>query len=142
MTERRPIFQKTPGAAKIAGGRAARVVLSRDEAETIAIRALGFMAEDEDRIGAFMAETGLSPDDLRDQAASATILTAVLDYLTRDESLLLMFATNADIPPEHLTPALMLLTGEAAVASAEWAATASQSQRAASERPSKIFRRR
>jgi Protein of unknown function (DUF3572) len=95
MIEKRPIFQKTPGAAKAAAGRHDRVRLNQEEAETIALRALGFMAEDEDRIGAFMGETGISPDDLRDHAASPAILTAVLDYLSRDESLLLMFATNA-----------------------------------------------
>jgi Protein of unknown function (DUF3572) len=110
--EKRPIFQKTPGAAKAAGyGEPIR--LDREEAETIALRALGFIAEDEDRIGAFMGETGISPDDLRDHATTPATLTAVLDYLTRDESLLLMFSANADIRPERITPALMLLNGEA-----------------------------
>ena len=138
--EKRPIFQKTPGAANgRPTGQHDRVRLNRDEAETIALRALGFMAEDEDRIGAFMAETGLSPDDLRDQAASPTILTAVLDYLTRDESSLLMFATNADIPPEHITPALMLLTGEADAAMAEWGSASATRD---PDRPSKIMKRR
>ncbi len=130
--EKRPIFQKTPGAAKAAGyGQQVRV--DQDEAETIALRALGFMAEDEDRIGAFMAETGISPDDLRDSATSAVILTAVLDYLTRDESLLLMFSANADIQPERITPALMMLNGEAG---------GSANGDTSPNRPSKIMRRR
>jgi hypothetical protein len=126
--EKRPIFQKTPGAAKTAPG--APVRLDREEAETIALRALGFMAEDEDRIGAFMGETGISPDDLRDNATSAAVLTAVLDYLSRDESLLLMFAGNADIAPEKITPACALLAGD-------WDGGGS-----AAQRPSKIMRRR
>jgi Protein of unknown function (DUF3572) len=130
--EKRPIFQKTPGAAKAAGyGQPVRV--DQDEAETIALRALGFMAEDEDRIGAFMGETGISPDDLRDSATSPAILTAVLDYLTRDESLLLMFSANADIPPERITPALMVLNGEV---------SGQANGNASSNRPSKIMRRR
>jgi hypothetical protein len=130
--EKRPIFQKTPGAAKAAGyGHPLR--LDRDEAETIALRALGFIAEDEDRIGAFMGETGISPDDLRDSATSPAILTAVLDYLTRDETLLLMFATNADIQPDRITPALMVLNGEGGVDGGGSAAPV---------RPSKIMRRR
>jgi hypothetical protein len=129
--EKRPIFQKTPGAAKPAGyGQPVRI--DRDEAETIALRALGFIAEDEDRIGAFMGETGISPDDLRESATSPAILTAVLDYLTRDESLLLMFAANADIQPERISPALMVLNGEADSDSAG---------SPTSDRPSKIMRR-
>jgi hypothetical protein len=138
--EKRPIFQKTPGASGARpNGQPDRVRLNRDEAETIAIRALGFMAEDEDRIGAFMADTGISPDDLRDQAASSPILAAVLDYLTRDESSLLMFAANADIPPEHITPALMLLNGDADAASAEWGGA---DVARGPDRPSKIMKRR
>jgi Protein of unknown function (DUF3572) len=86
--------------------------LSRDEAETIALRGLGFMAEDEDRLGRFMGDTGVDPDDLRQHAGSPQVLTAVLDYLSRDESQLLMFAANADIPPEHIVPALAILSGE------------------------------
>jgi Protein of unknown function (DUF3572) len=133
--EKRPIFQKTPGAAKPSGygaGYGQQVRLGHEEAETIALRALSFIAEDEDRIGAFMGETGISPDDLRDHATSTAILTAVLDYLTRDESLLLMFAANADIQPERITPALMVLNGE----------VDSQGGGPSADRPSKIMKRR
>jgi hypothetical protein len=136
--EKRPIFQKTPGAAKAAAyaaGYVQHMRIDRDEAETIAFRALGFIAEDEDRIGAFMGETGMSPDDLRDHATSPAILTAVLDYLTRDEALLLMFAANADLRPELITPALMVLNGDAG-------SDASGHSRGASDRPSKIIKRR
>ena len=70
--EKRPIFQKTPGARMQL---AERPRLNREEAETIALRALGFLAEDEDRIGAFMGETGISPDDMRDSAASWAAVT-------------------------------------------------------------------
>jgi hypothetical protein len=107
--------------------------LSRDEAETIALRALSFMAEDEDRLGSFLGETGVDPDDLRQNAGSVQVLGAVLDYLSRDETLLLMFATNAAIPPEHIVPALAVLNGEVPEQ-----ATAARDP----DRPSKIMRRR
>jgi Protein of unknown function (DUF3572) len=135
--EKRPIFQKTPGAAKAAAyaaGYVQHVRLNRDEAETIAFRALSFMAEDEDRIGAFMGETGMSPDDLRDHATSPAVVTAVLDYLTRDEALLLTFAAQADLRPELITPALMALNGDTNADGAENGNGAA--------RPSKIMRRR
>jgi Protein of unknown function (DUF3572) len=126
--EKRPIFQKTPGAAKPAHRSGEHVRLSRDEADTIALQALGFMVEDDDRISGFMGETGIAPDDLRNHATAPAILNAVLDYLTRDETLLLMFAANAGIRPELVTPALLILNGEADAGGAE--------------RPSKIMRRR
>ena len=99
MSSYTPPFPKPKGTAR----------LDRDEAETIALRALGFMAEDEDRLGRFMGDTGVSPDVLQQRASSPEILTAVLDFLARDEALLLMFTANADIPPEHIGPALALL---------------------------------
>jgi Protein of unknown function (DUF3572) len=134
--DKRPIFQKTPGAgrtAALAAGYGHQVSVDREEAETIALRALGFIAEDEDRIGAFMGETGISPDDLRLSATSPDILAAVLDYITRDESLLLMFATNTDVPPERITPAFMVLNGEAGPA---------DGSSGLPNRPSKIIKRR
>jgi Protein of unknown function (DUF3572) len=110
--------------------------LSRDDAETIGLRALGFMAEDEDRLGRFMGDTGVAPDDLRQHASSPQVLTAVLDYLSRDESLLLMFAANAAIPPEQILPALGLLTGEGTGLVQQTAPPADPN------RPSKIMKRR
>jgi hypothetical protein len=110
--------------------------LLRDDAETIALRALAFMAEDEDRLSRFMSETGVGPDDLRQHAGSVQVLTAVLDFLSRDESLLLMFTANADIKPEHITPALAMLTGEGDGRYETHAPTPDPS------RPSKIMQRR
>jgi Protein of unknown function (DUF3572) len=127
MSSYTPQFPKPKGTAR----------LDRDEAETIALRALGFMAEDEDRLGRFMGDTGVSPDDLQQRASSPEILTAVLDFLARDEALLLMFTANADIPPEHIGPALALLNGEEA-----WVPSAAPAAKHDPERPSKIMRRR
>jgi hypothetical protein len=122
-----PLFPKP----KSAGNR-----LDRDAAETIAARALGFMAEDEDRLARFMADTGIDPDQLRDHAASTPVLTAVLDFVARDESLLLMFAANADVRPDHVAPALAILSGELTHAIVE-----PPPRQPDPDRPSKIMRR-
>jgi hypothetical protein len=71
-----------------------------DQAEIVALQALAFLAEDAQRLGGFLALTGLGPEELRAQAREAHLLAAVLDHLLRDESQLLVFAANYGIAPE------------------------------------------
>ena len=73
--------------------------MDTDTAETIAISALAFLADDGPRLGRFLAVTGLGPAELRAQASTPRVLAAVLDYLLQDESLLLVFATSNRIAP-------------------------------------------
>ncbi|MFM1813430.1 MAG: hypothetical protein RLZ98_125 [Pseudomonadota bacterium] len=80
-------------------------------AEEIAIKALVFLAEDPERLSRFLAETGMSPDDLRGKAGDRATLAAVLDHLLADESLLLVFTSNHAIGPETIGPALHALAG-------------------------------
>ena len=84
-----------------------------DTAETIAISALAFLAGDEQRLGRFLALTGLGPAELKAQAHTPRILAAVLDHVLQDESLLLVFATVNHIAPELITPAQQLLAEHA-----------------------------
>ena len=79
--------------------------MDTDTAETIAICALAFLADDEQRLGRFLALTGLGPGELKAQAHTPRILAAVLDYLLHDESLLLVFAASNRIAPEQIAPA-------------------------------------
>ncbi len=71
-----------------------------DQAETIALQTLAFLAEDAQRLGNFLALTGLGPDELRAQAREPRLLAAVLDHLLRDESQLLVFAASYGVAPE------------------------------------------
>jgi len=85
--------------------------LDREAAETIAARALQFLAEDRERLVRFLQDSGVSPDDLRARAGSMAVLAAVLDHLLGDESALLSFAANAGVAPESIAPAAELLGG-------------------------------
>ncbi len=85
--------------------------LSLEDAEVIGLKALGFLAEDEARLGRFLALTGLSVEELRQSAGSTGITSAVLEYITGDESLLLVFATSASLAPEMIPQALSVLSG-------------------------------
>lgn len=91
-----------------------RTSVSREDAETLAIAALGFLAGEENRLAHFMIATGLSPADLRKQAGSIEFLAGVLDFLAADESLLLVFASEQHIPPETVLAARQKLMPDVA----------------------------
>jgi hypothetical protein len=83
--------------------------LTLDAAETIAAQTLAFLAGDSARFSTFLALTGVTPDQVRMQAAEREFLAAVLEHLAGDESLLLVFAANTAIAPEVVARALALL---------------------------------
>jgi len=90
-----------------------RPKVTLQEAEIIALKALTFLAADEVRLGRFLDLTGMSAAELKARASEASTLSAVLDYLTRDESLLLVFAAEASLEPEKVGPALDALSSMA-----------------------------
>ncbi len=83
--------------------------LDRERAETIALAALVFLAEDAGRLGRFLALTGIGPAELKGGADTAAVQVAVLDHLLADESLLLTFAANAGQPAQMIGMARQLL---------------------------------
>jgi hypothetical protein len=78
---------------------------SKEAAETLAIQALGFIAEEPDRLAAFLAETGLSPDSIRESASQPHFLLGVLEHMLSNESLLVAFADSAGINPADVARA-------------------------------------
>ncbi len=82
----------------------------RDAAETLAIRALGFLARDGDRLGRFLSLTGIGPGELRGLASDPALLGGVLEHLLGDETLLLVFATEEAVPPADVALAHAALT--------------------------------
>lgn len=73
--------------------------------EALAIDALGFLAEDIERLQRFLAITGLEPSTLRDAARNPLFLVSVLDHLLADEALLLAYAANRRIEPQVVADA-------------------------------------
>ena len=76
-----------------------------EDAATLALAGLTFLAEDGPRLGRFLALTGIGPDHLRSVADAPETLLAVFDHLLGDESLLLVFAASKGIEPEQVAPA-------------------------------------
>ncbi len=85
--------------------------LTRDEAEALSLRALTFLASDEPRLVRFLQLTGVAMDDLRQQAGEPAFMTAVMDHLLADQTLLMVFAADAGVRPETFEEARAILSG-------------------------------
>jgi len=85
--------------------------LTQKEAESLAIQALAFIAAEPERIGPFLAATGIGPDMIRAAAREPDFLAGVLDYVAGDDALLIAFATEADINPFDIPVARDVLGG-------------------------------
>jgi hypothetical protein len=84
---------------------------AREDAERIAVAALGFIAADSDRLDRFLALTGLDPAGLRQAASQPGFFLAVLDHLAGHEPDLLAFAAEAKLSPEKVDAARQILGG-------------------------------
>ena len=85
--------------------------INHEDAQIIALKALAFLAGDEERIGRFMDATGLTPQEIRAQAAEPAFLAGVLEHLRSDQSMLLVFAESEDIVPGLIDAASFRLSG-------------------------------
>jgi hypothetical protein len=88
--------------------------INRDLIDTMAIQALGFLADDPDRLGRFFDITGLTVQTLRQIAGTPSFDSSLLDYLGSDEALLRAFADQNGYDPADVDAARMALAGPAA----------------------------
>lgn len=82
-----------------------------EQAEALALRALAYIAEDEERFQRFLVATGTTPDDVRARAGQSDFLSGVFDHMLADEALLLAFAENAEMEPSSVVAARYRLPG-------------------------------
>lgn len=82
------------------------------DAEETAIRALAFIAGDSAILARFLDLTGWTPQTIADPDARDAILVAALDYLMREEDLLLTFAAATGTQPEGVSAAHHSLLGD------------------------------
>ncbi len=86
--------------------------MDREQAEAIGLAALGFLAEEPQRLERFLSLSGMDAGDLSAQAGEPQMQAALLDHILEDETLLLVFAADKRIDPEQVGPARALLAGE------------------------------
>jgi hypothetical protein len=78
----------------------------------LAIQALAFIAEEPERMGAFLSVTGIAPEAIREAARESDFLAGVLEHMLGDESLLIAFADSAGIDPASIARARHALGGK------------------------------
>ena len=89
--------------------------LDRVGAEAIAATALAFLTADPARLVRFLGDSGMDPAGLAHSLATGAhdMMPAALGHVAADESLLLLFASEARQKPETIMAALALLEGPA-----------------------------
>ena len=67
------------------------------------------LAGDAERLGLFLAETGIGPETLRSAAKDPAFLCGVLDFLLRDETMLKAFFESSHLDPKIVSNAREVL---------------------------------
>jgi hypothetical protein len=78
--------------------------INRAEAEVIALKALGFLATEPERLSRFLTLSGIDLADIGTVAENPEFLAGLLNHLLQDESLLLTFTAEQELDPR--VPAL------------------------------------
>lgn len=82
-----------------------------ETSQTIALKALGYLAADDDLLEPFLSSTGLAVGDLKAGATDSAFLAGILDYFLQNEALLLAFAGASELAPETIVQARQRLPG-------------------------------
>ena len=93
------------------GRRGASTKEPQAAAAELAIAALGFLGAEPERLGRFLALTGIAPRSIRAAAREPDFLAGVLDHIADDERLLLSFVAEHAIDPREVTRARDTLAG-------------------------------
>jgi hypothetical protein len=81
----------------------------REAAEIVAVEALSFIAGEPERLGLFLAESGIGPETLRNAAADPHFLGSVLDFVLRDDATVKAFAAATQHHPTTIAAARQAL---------------------------------
>jgi len=85
--------------------------VQREPAETLALRALAWLAGNDELLPVFLGTTGAALADLRGRAREPEFLASVLDFLMMDDAWVTGFAAAEGIRPESLGDARAALPG-------------------------------
>ncbi|HEX3337859.1 MAG TPA: DUF3572 domain-containing protein [Pseudolabrys sp.] len=86
-------------------------VPTREQAEGLAIQALTFIAGDGERLGRFLAITGIGPGEIRGAAREPGFLVGVLEYMASDDRLIAAFAAENNLNPSDIDRSRVALAG-------------------------------
>lgn len=83
--------------------------LTPEAAEKLATDALGYLAQDLEHLGRFLALSGIGPAELRTASAEPGFLVGVLEFYMEHESLLLAFTETKGYRPTMVAAAHLVL---------------------------------
>ena len=83
----------------------------QENAETIALQALGWLVGNEDLLPVFLGATGASVGDLASSAKQPAFLGSVLDFLVMDDAWVVAFCDAAGLPYQAPMQARAALPG-------------------------------
>ncbi|MHC0054424.1 DUF3572 domain-containing protein [Actibacterium sp. D379-3] len=89
--------------------------MRQDEAETIALKALGWLVGNDDLLPVFLGASGATPDEVRSRAGDPEFLISLLDFLTMDDAWVVAFCDAAGLPYETPLRARQALPGGAQI---------------------------
>lgn len=69
----------------------------QDFAETVALKALGWLVGEEELLPVFLGASGTAPDDLRNRAGEPDFLVSVLDFILMDDAWVVKFCDTAGL---------------------------------------------
>ena len=85
--------------------------MSDERAAEIGIAALGYLADQPEGLARFLELSGISLPQLRDDAGTPMIQSALLEHLLGEESLLLAFASDRGLAVDDVANAAAWLGG-------------------------------
>lgn len=85
--------------------------MQQEQAETIAIQALGWLATMDDMMANFLGSTGADIDSVRQNAQDPAFLGAVLDFLLLDDQFVTGFCDSIGLPYDTPFQARQFLPG-------------------------------
>jgi hypothetical protein len=80
-------------------------------AEIIAFKALAFLVNSPDSMARFLDLSGLDAATLRARAEEPEMLSSIIDFLLRDEELVVRFCSEESIPARDVHMAKHILSG-------------------------------
>lgn len=86
--------------------------MNQDAAETLALKALGWLVTNDDLLPVFLGASGASEADVKNQAQDPAFLGSVLDFLTMDDAWVIAFCDEVGLTYTDPMMARQILLGE------------------------------
>jgi hypothetical protein len=85
--------------------------MAKQAAEALAVQALTFIAADGERLGRFLAASGIGPAEIRAAAREPGFMLGVVEFLAGEEAMLTQFAAECGFAPDDILKAALVLGG-------------------------------